>query len=156
MSGWRLGHEAGLRGNAAVKPSPESDSIFVPAPLEDGGPDSRVPAVGTGTLAGDSKAATIEPGPGTAVTDSKIPELGPRTEPVVLGTSSAQQVTIDSSPLPPSPAALVQVTVLIVDEIAAPSWAQPILKFLVNKELPTDETSARQVQCRAAAEDDPV
>ena len=51
----------------------------------------------------------------------------------------------------PGTAALVQVAVLAVEEIAAPSWAQPILKFLVSKELPTDETLARQVQRRAAA-----
>ena len=81
----------------SVKPSPESDSIFVPAPPEDGGSDSRAPAVGTGTLAGDSKAATVEPGPGTVVTDSKIPELGPRTAPVVLGTSLTQQAVVDSN-----------------------------------------------------------
>ena len=142
----------------SVKPSPESDSIFVPAPPEDVGSDSRAPAGGTRISADDSGAATVEaspgtaePGPGTAVADSKIPELGPRTAPVGLGTSSTQQAAVDSNPPPPSPAALVQVTVLAVEEIAAPSWAQPILKFLVNKELPTDETSARQVQRRAAA-----
>ena len=72
-------------------------------------------------MAGDSKAATVEPGPGTVVTDLKIPELGPRTEPVGLGTSLAQQEVVDSNPPPPSPAALVQVAVLAVEEIAAPS-----------------------------------
>jgi len=45
----------------------------------------------------------------------------------------------------------VQIAVLAVKEIVAPSWAQPILNFLVNKEMPTDEISARQVQPRAAA-----
>ena len=45
----------------------------------------------------------------------------------------------------------MQIAVLTVEEIAAPSLAQPILNFLVNKELPTDEISARQVQRRAAA-----
>ena len=39
----------------------------------------------------------------------------------------------------------------MVEEIAAPSWAQPILNFLVNKELLADEILARQVQQRAAA-----
>ena len=47
--------------------------------------------------------------------------------------------------------ALIQVAVLAVEEIAAPSWAQPILKFLVSKELPADEILARQVQRRAAS-----
>ena len=80
----------------------------------------------------------------------KTLELGPRVAPVDLGTSLTQQAVVDSNPPPPSPTALVQVAVLAVEEIAAPSWAQPILKFLVSKELPTDETSARQVQRRAA------
>ena len=40
---------------------------------------------------------------------------------------------------------------MAIEEVAAPSWAQPILKFLVSKELPTDEILARQVQRRAAA-----
>ena len=135
----------------SVKPSPESDSIFVPAPPEDGGSDSRAPAVGTRILAEDPKAAIAKPGPGTTVADSKTPELGPRTAPVGLGTSSTQQAVVDSNPPTASPTALVQVAILAVEEIAAPSWAQPILKFLVNKELPTDETSARQIQRRAAA-----
>ena len=75
----------------------------------------------------------------------------PGTAAVGPGTSSTQQVAADSSPPPPGPTALVQVAVLAVEEIAAPSWAQPILNFLVNKELPTDEISARQVQRRSAA-----
>ncbi|XP_020184109.1 uncharacterized protein [Aegilops tauschii subsp. strangulata] len=35
--------------------------------------------------------------------------------------------------------------------VEAPSWAQPILKFLVSRELPADEILARQVQRRAVA-----
>ena len=120
----------------SVKPSPESDSIFVPAPL--------------GEVGSDSKKAAVKAGPGTAAI-AKTPELDPRATPVGQGTSLTQQAVVDSNPLPPSPTALVQVALLAVEEIAAPSWAQPILKFLVNKELPTDETSARQIQCRAAA-----
>ena len=41
--------------------------------------------------------------------------------------------------------------VVAVEEIQAPSWAELILKFLVNRELPADEISARQVQHRAGA-----
>ena len=87
---------------------------------------------------------TSEPGPGTAATSPKTAELGPGTTLVDPGTSVIQQAAADSSPPPPSPAALVQVAVVAIEEIAAPSWAQPILKFLVSKELPTDETLARQ------------
>ena len=80
-----------------------------------------------------------------------VDAMATEATPIDLGTSSTQQAAVDSSPPPPSPAALVQVAVLVVEEIAAPSWAHPILKFLLSKELPTDDTSARQVQRRAAA-----
>ena len=120
----------------SVKPSPESDSIFVPDPPEAVGSDLRTPAAGTGNSAGDSGTAAAAPGPGTS-------EPGPGTAAVGPGTSSTQQVAADSNSPPPGPTALVQVAVLAIEEIAAPSWAQPILHFLVNKELPTDEISAR-------------
>ena len=70
----------------SVKPSPESDSIFVLAPPEEVGSNSRAPADGTGILADGSKAATVEaspgtaePGPGTTAASPKTPELGPGT-----------------------------------------------------------------------------
>ena len=40
---------------------------------------------------------------------------------------------------------------LAIEEVAAPSWAQSILNFLINQDLPADETEARQVQRRAGA-----
>ena len=139
----------------SVKPSPESDSIFVPAPPEVVGSDLRAPASGTGIPAGGPGAAAVAPGPGTsepgprtAAVSPGTSEPGPGTAPIGPGTSSTQQAAAaaDSNPPPPSPPALVRVTVQVVEEIAAPSWTQPILKFLVNKELPTDEVLARQVQ----------
>ncbi|XP_040254168.2 uncharacterized protein [Aegilops tauschii subsp. strangulata] len=128
----------------SVKPSPESDSIFVPAPPEAVGSDLRTPAAGMGNSAGDPGTAAAAPGLGTSEPDPGTATVGP-------GTSWTKQAAADSDPLPPGPTALVQVAVLTVEEVAAPSWAQPILKFLVNKELPTNEISARQVQRRAAA-----
>src|SRR3954470_19641222 len=56
----------------SIKPSPESDSIFVPAPPEEVGSGSRAPADGTKTLADDSKNAAVKASPGTS-------ELGPGT-----------------------------------------------------------------------------
>ena len=111
---------------------------------EEDGSDSKKHIVEAGP-------GTSEPGPGTAVARSKTPELGPGTAPVGPGTLSNQQAATDSNPPPPSPAALVQVALVAFEEIAAPSWAHPILRFLVNRELPTDEILARQVQRRAAA-----
>ena len=123
----------------SIKPSPESDSIYVPAPPEEDGSNSKKHTVEAGP-------GTSEPGPGTAAAGSKTPEPGPGTAPVSPGTSSNQQAAANSDPLPPSPATLIQVALVAAEEIAAPSWAQPILRFLVNRELPTDEILARQVQ----------
>ena len=120
----------------SVKPSPDSDSIFVPALPEAVGSDLRAPESGTGISTGGPGTATAAPGPGTS-------EPGPGTAAVGPGTSPTQQAEAAANPPPPLPAALIQVAVVAVEEIAAPSWAQPILKFLVNKELPTDEVSAR-------------
>ncbi|KAI4972840.1 hypothetical protein ZWY2020_003765 [Hordeum vulgare] len=38
-----------------------------------------------------------------------------------------------------------------LDLVLAPSWAQPILAFLLRGELPKDEAEARQIQHRSAA-----
>ncbi|XP_037410021.1 uncharacterized protein LOC119272698, partial [Triticum dicoccoides] len=142
----------------SIKPSPESDSIFVSAPPEVVGSDLRAPAAGTGIPAGGPGAAAVALGPGTSKpspgTEAASPETskpGPGTDAVGPGTSSTQEAAADSNRPPPGPTALVQVAVLAIEEIAAPSWAQPILNFLVNKELPTNEISAQQVQCWAAA-----
>ena len=114
------------------------------APLEVVGSDLRAPEAGAGTSAGGPGTAAIAPSSGTVE-----PSLGTAT--VGPGTSSTQMAAANSNPPPPSPTALIQVAVVAVEEIAAPSWAQPILNFLVNKELPIDEVLARQVQRQAAA-----
>ena len=49
----------------SIKPSPESESIFVPAPPEAVGSDLRAPAAGVGTSAGGSGTAAVAPGLGT-------------------------------------------------------------------------------------------
>jgi ribonuclease HI len=119
----------------SIKPSPESESIFVPADPGAAGFGSGTSAAGPGTSACGPGAAAPEPGSGAAA--------------VSPGTSTTQQAAADSNPPPPNPATLVPVAVMTVVE--APSWAQPILNFLVSRELPADEILARQVQRRAAA-----
>ena len=93
----------------SIKPSPESDSIYVPAPPEEDGSDSKKHTV-------EACSGTSELGPGTA-------PVGPGAAPVGPEIPSIQQTAADSNPPPPSPATLVQVAVLAVEEIAAPSWA---------------------------------
>src|SRR4051812_25698248 len=95
----------------SIKPSPESDSIFVPTPPEEAGSGPRAQANGTKSLADDSKSVVVKVGPGTsgldpgtAATKEKTPELGP-------GTSLIQQAVADSVPPTPGPAPRVQVAV---------------------------------------------
>ena len=87
---------------SSVKPSPESDSIFVSAPPELVGSDLTVPEARTGISTG---------GPGTAAATlgSGTPEPGPGTSAVGPGTSSAQQTEAAANPPPPGPTALIQV-----------------------------------------------
>ena len=92
----------------SIKPSLESDSIYVPAPPEEDGSNSKKHTVEAGP-------GTSEPGPGTAVARSKTPELGPGTAPVGPGTLSNQQAAADSNPPPPSPAALIQVALVAIE-----------------------------------------
>src|SRR3954469_8328840 len=81
----------------SIKPSPESDSIFVP-PSPDaagsclkgqaGGPGASIG--GAGTSAGGSGTSVIAPDPGTS-------EPGSGTAVVVPGTTPAPQAAVDSS-----------------------------------------------------------
>ncbi|XP_048539788.1 uncharacterized protein LOC125518948, partial [Triticum urartu] len=128
----------------SIKPSPESDSIFMPPDPDAVGSDLGNQAGGSGTSIGGPGTAIVVPCLGTS-------ELGLGTTAVGPGTASTQQAVADSNSSPPSPPALVTAAVLTIEEVTAPSWAQPILNFLVNRELPNDEISARQVQRRAGA-----
>ncbi|XP_020193923.1 uncharacterized protein [Aegilops tauschii subsp. strangulata] len=126
----------------SIKPSPESESTFVPADPGAVISGSGTSSVCTGTSAGSPGAAALKPGPGTSEPGQGTTAGGP-------GTSTMQQVAAGSDPPPPRPTALVLVAVMTVVE--APSWAQPILNFLVSRELPADEILARQVQRQAPA-----
>ncbi|XP_073368067.1 uncharacterized protein [Aegilops tauschii subsp. strangulata] len=113
------------RHKPSVKPSPDSESIHVPA-------DLAAPQPGPGTAPADP--SVHQPGPGTAIADPATPQPGPgAAEP---GSGAAA----------PEPA-----VVAVFAVVTAPSWALPISEFLENGVLPMDETEARQVQRRASA-----
>ena len=122
----------------SIKLSPESDSIFVPPHPDAVRSDLGNQAGGSGTLTSGPGTAVVAPGPGTS-------ELGPGATAAGPGTASTQQAVADSNSSPPSPPALVTVAVLTIEGVTAPSWAQPILNFLVNRELSTDEISTMQI-----------
>ncbi|XP_048566849.1 uncharacterized protein LOC125546746 [Triticum urartu] len=127
-----------------IKTSPESESIFEPATPKIVGSNSGAAAatVGLGTSAGGTGVAAVAPSPGTLETGPGVAAAGP-------GTSMMQHAAVDSNPPPPNATTLVPVAVMIV--VKAPSWAQPILNFLVSEELPANTILARQVQRRTAA-----
>jgi hypothetical protein len=118
----------------SIKPSPESESIFMPADPGAAGSGSGNPAAGAGTSAGGPEAVALEPG-------LENPKPGPGTAVVGPGTSTMQQAVAGSDPPPPNPASLTPVAVMTVVE--APSWAQPILNFVVSRELPADDVLSR-------------
>ncbi len=157
----------------SIKPSPESDSIFVPPAPDTAGSDWRNPAGGTGTSTTGPGTAVVAPGPGTAAvgpgtatTQEAVADSNATPKPptrVMVATLTKEEVTAPSWAQPttqeavadsnatPKPPTRVMVATLTKEEVTAPSWAQPILKFLVSRELPADEISARLVQRRAAA-----
>ena len=86
----------------SIKPSPESDSIFVPpdpdaagssSKNEAGGPGTSI--VGQGVSAGGSGTSVVTPDPGTASPGSGTAVVGPETTPT-------QQAAGDSSISPPA------------------------------------------------------
>ena len=89
----------------SIKPSPESDSIFVPPDPDAAGSGSKNQAgdlgtsiVGPGTSVGGSGTSVVTPDPGTATPGSGTAVVGPETAPI-------QQAAADSSISPPIPPA---------------------------------------------------
>ena len=70
----------------SIKPSPESNSIFVPAPPKEVGSDPRAPTDGTKILTDGSKNTAVAVGPGTATVSPKTSEPGLGTAIVSLKT----------------------------------------------------------------------
>ncbi|KAK1625910.1 hypothetical protein QYE76_000225 [Lolium multiflorum] len=109
----------------SIKPSPESESIFVPEPhvvpmdIDEGNP---------GTVPAHSGTAPASPG----------------TPPVSSGTATpipAEVTLVDNMD--------IDLPVFVVRE--APSWVKPIKEFLINGTLPVDENESRRIQRRSKA-----
>ncbi|XP_020191888.1 uncharacterized protein [Aegilops tauschii subsp. strangulata] len=118
----------------SVKPSPASESIYVPD-----NPAAPQPSPGTadpspGTAKPSSGAA--EPGPGAAAADPAA--VVPNPAAALPNPGAADPGSGAAAPEPAMVAAFAVVT--------APSWALPISEFLENRVLPMDETEAQQVQ----------
>ncbi|KAM0908399.1 hypothetical protein ACQ4PT_015494 [Festuca glaucescens] len=109
----------------SIIPSPDSDSIFVPA---------------------DPGALQLDPGafqsdPGASQPNLGASQLDPEAPQPDLG-----------APQPDPGASKPEVTVASVSEIrSVPSWAQEFLSYLADGELPEDRVLARQIERRAKA-----
>ena len=119
----------------SIKPSPESESIFIPAELES-------PAA---KATDRKKKLTIQEHSATPGAAKGTPGAAV----VISGTDVFMQEAASSAP-PKAPAvgppALEPAVAAVLVVVAAPSWVQPFCDFLVDGTLPSDEVEARQVQ----------
>jgi ribonuclease HI len=139
----------------SIKPSPESSSIYVPSSLEEAAP-----------MEIDADASLDNPGtalsvPGTGPTYAVTTVFRSRSKgkgkiyqeivPAYLGTTLS--VTGTSQPMEID---YVAVEVMEIDQALftareVPSWARPIMDFMVSGQLPADEAEARWVMRRSKA-----
>jgi hypothetical protein len=137
----------------SIKPSPESSSIYVPP-----SPEEAVP------MEIDASASSNNPGTGltyavTAVFWSRSKEKGKMYQEVVpayRGIALAYPGTALSVPGTSQPMEIdyVSVEVMEIDQPVftareVPSWARPIMDFLVDGQLPAEEAEARRIMRRS-------
>jgi ribonuclease HI len=139
----------------SIKPSPESSSIYVlPSPEE------AVPMEIDAGASSDNPGTVLSvPGTGptyavTAVFWSRSKGKGKIYQEVVLAYPGTALSVLGTSQ--PMEIDYVLVEVMEVDQPVftareVPSWAQPIMDFLVDGRLPADEAEARRVMRRSKA-----
>jgi ribonuclease HI len=139
----------------SIKPSPESSSIYVPP-----SPEEAVPMeIDAGASSDNPGTALSVPGTGptyavTAVFRSRSKGKGKMYEEVVPAyPGTALSVSGTSQPMEID---YVSVKVMEIDQPVStarevPSWARPIMNFMVNGQLPADEAEARRVMRRSKA-----
>jgi transcription antitermination factor NusG len=137
----------------SIKPSPESSSIYVPP-----SPEHAVPMEIDARASSDNpRIALSVPGTGPTYAVSavfwgrdkgkvkmyqEIVPVYPGTDPSVPGTSQPMEIDYVSVEMME-----IDQAVFTVREV--PSWARPIMDFLVNGQVPADETEARRVTRRS-------
>jgi ribonuclease HI len=133
----------------SVKPSPESSSIYVPPSLEEAvpmeidvgansnNPGTALSVLGTGPAYAVS-AVFWSKDKGKGKMYQEIVPAYPRTDISVPGTSQPMEIDY------------LSVKVMEIDQAVftvreVPSWARPIMDFLVDGQVLVDETEARRV-----------
>jgi transcription antitermination factor NusG len=151
----------------SIKPSPESSSIYVPPSPEDAVPMEIDVGARTDNPATDSSVPGTRPtyavsavfrsrAKGKGKMYQEVVPVYPGTAPAYPGTAPAYPGTDPSVPgtLQPMEIDYVSVEMTEIDETVftvreVPSWAHPIMDFLVNDQVPADETEARRVMRRS-------
>jgi transcription antitermination factor NusG len=153
----------------SIKPSPESTSIYVPPSPEEAvlmEIDADASADNPGTLpsvpgTGPSYAVTTvfqSKSKGKGKMYQEVVPAYPETAPAYPGTASAYPGTALSVPGTSQPMEVnyVLVEVIEIDQTVftareVPSWARPIMDFMVNGQVPVDEAEAHHIQRRSKA-----
>jgi transcription antitermination factor NusG len=140
----------------SIKPSPESSSIYVPPSPEDAVPME----IDAGARSDNLGTALSVPGAGptyavSAVFRSRSKGKGKMYQevvPVYPGTAPAYPGTVPLVPGTSQPMEIdyVSVEMMEIDQAVftvreVPSWARPIMDFLVDGQVPADENEARRV-----------
>jgi hypothetical protein len=146
----------------SIKPSPESSSIYVPPSPEEAAPME----IDAGASLDNPGTALSVPGTGptyavTVVFRSRSKGKGKMYHEVVLaypGTTPAYPGTALSVSGTSQPMEIdyVVVEVMEIDQAVftareVPSWARPIMDFMVNGQLPADEAKAHCIMRRSKA-----
>jgi hypothetical protein len=139
----------------SIKPSPESSSIYVPP-----SPEEAVPMeVDVGASSDNPGTALSVPGTGptyavTALFRSRSKGKGKMYQEVAPAYSGTALLVPGTSR--PMEIDYVSVKVMEIDQLVftvreVPSWARPIMDFMVDGQLPADEAEARRVMRRSKA-----
>ena len=120
----------------SIKPSPESESIYIPA-------DPDPPAAGAAPQAETPSGRKDSTAPGAADPAPGAADSVPGAAVISSGTDIITPGAAVSGSQAPAAAGSAGVAVLTV--VTASSWAQPILAYLENGDLPPDEVEAWQI-----------
>ena len=130
----------------SIIPSPDSDSIFVPADPGAAQPNPGASSPKSGANKPNPPATMPNPGTSQSNPGASSPNSGAsKPNPPA---SKPNPATMQSNPEAPTQEALL---VSVFEIRCVPSWAQELLSYLTEGVLPDDRVQARQIERRAKA-----
>ncbi|XP_071681336.1 uncharacterized protein [Lolium perenne] len=130
----------------SIIPSPDSDSIFVPADPGAAQPNPGASSPKSGANKPNPPASM--PNPGTSQSNPGASSPNSRASKPNPPASKPNPATMQSNPEAPTQEALL---VSVFEIRCVPSWAQEFLSYLTDGVLPDDRVQARQTERRAKA-----